>query len=51
MMKRQDCRTGVVPGGLYYHPNAYDVGGCAMGCCDDYVCPDCGTWFRVGAAD
>ncbi len=30
------------------HPAAVDVGdGCSEGCCDDFICPYCGTRWRV----
>jgi hypothetical protein len=53
-MERIDCRTVAerpLPKGRYEHPNAKSDGGCSEGCCDDYVCPDCGTEFRVEWAD
>lgn len=34
------------------HPNAKVTdGGCSEGCCDDYLCPDCGETFRVECPD
>lgn len=32
--------------GLWSHPDAKCVGGCAEGCCDDYSCPNCGARWR-----
>lgn len=34
-------------GGHVVHPDAKSDGGCAEGCCDDYVCPNCGTKWRT----
>jgi len=52
-MERIECFPGIVieQGKHYSHPNALSDGGCSEGCCDDYYCPDCGTSFRVEAAD
>ena len=32
--------------GQWEHEGAEDAGGCSEGCCDDYVCVDCGTKWR-----
>lgn len=52
-MDRIDCRTvdTLEAGRLYSHPNAEDLGTCSEGCCDKYLCPNCGTYFTVEAPD
>jgi len=44
-----DCRSGdpLEPGKRYIHPSAEDAGGCAEGCCDSYLCPDCGKSWSI----
>lgn len=33
------------------HPDAKSVGGCRDGCCTDYRCPHCGTFFTIEYPD
>ena len=51
-IERIDCRTvdKIERDKHYSHPNAKDIGSCAEGCCDRYLCPDCGTRFTVEAS-
>jgi len=36
--------------GLWSHTNVKSDGTCYEGCCDDYVCKDCGFAWRVECA-
>lgn len=36
--------------GQWSHTNILSDGECSEGCCDDYKCADCGTTWRVEAA-
>ena len=37
--------------GQWAHTSVSSVGTCPEGCCDDYECADCGTQWRVEAAE
>ena len=39
--------SGPCTQGGHYHPNAKNTGGCPVGCCDYFHCPDCGKDFTI----
>jgi acetone carboxylase gamma subunit len=40
------------PNEACHHPNAEATGDtCHLGCCDEYLCPDCGKVFMVEVPD